>query len=44
MPDGRAAAPADQLTGVLYRLADTSIPAEQKVALVQYATAEDEPR
>ena len=33
----------DQLTGVLYRLADTSIPAEQKVALVQYATVQDVP-
>ena len=29
------------LTAVLYRLADTSIPAEQKLALVQYATADD---
>jgi hypothetical protein len=34
--------PADQLTGVLYRLADTSIPAEQKIALVQYATGVDQ--
>jgi hypothetical protein len=34
--------PPDQLTSVLYRLADTSIPAEQKVPLVQFATAEDE--
>jgi hypothetical protein len=33
----------DQLTGVLYRLADTSIPAEQKVALVQYATVDEVP-
>jgi hypothetical protein len=31
------------LTDVVYRLADTSIPAEQKVALVQYATVDDEP-
>jgi hypothetical protein len=31
------------LTDVLYRLADTSIPAEQKVGLVQYATADDQP-
>jgi hypothetical protein len=31
------------LTGVLYRLADTSIPAEQKVGLVQYATVDDQP-
>ena len=35
--------PADQLAGVLYRLADTSVPADQKVGLVQYATADDEP-
>ena len=34
--------PVDQLTGVLYRLADTSIPAEQKVGLVQYATVDDQ--
>jgi hypothetical protein len=34
--------PVDQLTGVLYRLADSSISAEQKVGLVQYATADDE--
>ncbi|WP_263998560.1 hypothetical protein [Mycobacterium yunnanensis] len=33
----------DQLTGVLYRLADPTVPAEQKVALVQYATADDVP-
>jgi hypothetical protein len=33
----------DALTGVLYRLADTSIPAEQKVSLVQYATVDDQP-
>ncbi|MEU0498307.1 hypothetical protein [Mycobacterium sp. NPDC006124] len=33
----------DQLAGVLSKLADTSIPAEQKVALVQYATTDDEP-
>jgi hypothetical protein len=33
----------DALTGVLYRLADTSIPAEQKVGLVQYATVDDQP-
>jgi hypothetical protein len=32
----------EALTGVLYRLADTSIPAEQKLGLVQYATAEDQ--
>jgi hypothetical protein len=28
---------------VLYRLADTSVPAEQKVGLVQYATVDDQP-
>jgi hypothetical protein len=33
----------EALTDVLYRLADTSIPAEQKVGLVQYATVDDEP-
>ena len=33
----------DALTDVLYRLADTSIPAEQKVGLVQYATVDDQP-
>jgi hypothetical protein len=43
MPTVAPLPPPDQLTGVLYRLADTSIPAEQKVALVQYATADDEP-
>lgn len=32
----------DILTGVLRRLADTSVPAEQKVALVQFATADDQ--
>lgn len=32
----------EALAGVLYRLADTSIPAEQKLSLVQYATAEDQ--
>ena len=40
MPTAPAAAPLpppDQLTGVVYRLADTSVPAEQKVGLVQYA-------
>jgi hypothetical protein len=35
--------PADALTGVLYQLADTSIPADRKVALVEYATVDDEP-
>jgi len=33
----------DALTGVLYHLADTSIPVEQKVGLVQYATVDDQP-
>lgn len=42
MPTVDPLPPADQLTGVLYRLADTSIPAAQKIALVQYATADDE--
>jgi hypothetical protein len=41
-PAGAPLPPADQLTSVLDRLADTSIPADQKVALVQYATADDE--
>jgi hypothetical protein len=31
----------DALTGVLFRLADISIPAEQKLGLVQYSTADD---
>lgn len=34
---------ADALAGVVYKLADTSVPAEQKVGLVQYATVDDEP-
>jgi hypothetical protein len=42
MPTVAPLPPAEQLTGVLYRLADTSLPVEQKVALVQYATADDE--
>jgi hypothetical protein len=42
MPTVAPLPPVDQLTGVLYRLADTSIPAEQKVGLVQYATVDDE--
>jgi hypothetical protein len=41
MPTVAPLPPVDQLTGVLYRLADTSIPAEQKVGLVQYATGDD---
>jgi len=48
-PAASAPAPAplptvDQLTGVLYQLADTSIPADRKVGLVQFATPEDEPQ
>jgi uncharacterized lipoprotein YbaY len=31
----------DALTGVLFRLADTSIPAEQKLGLVQFSTPDD---
>lgn len=45
-PTVPAAAPLpspDVLTGVLYRLADTSVPAEQKIALVQFATVDDQP-
>nr|MDP9167895.1 hypothetical protein [Actinomycetota bacterium] len=42
MPTVAPLPPAEQLTGVLYRLADTSVPAEQKVGLVQYATADDQ--
>lgn len=34
--------PVEVLTGVLQRLADTSVPAEQKIALVQFATADDQ--
>ncbi len=33
----------DVLTGVVYQLADGSVPAEEKVGLVQYATASDQP-
>lgn len=43
MPTVAPLPPPDQLTGVLYQLADTSIPAERKVALVQFATTDDEP-
>ncbi len=43
MPTVAPLPPVDQLTGVLYRLADTSILAEQKVGLVQYAAADDRP-
>ncbi|WP_051574982.1 hypothetical protein [Mycobacterium sp. URHB0044] len=41
-----AAAPLpapEALADVLYRLADTSVPAEAKVGLVQYGTVDDEP-
>ena len=42
LPPQAAPLPApDVLTAVLYRLVDTSIPADQKLALVQYATADD---
>lgn len=34
--------PVDALTGVLYRLADPSVPPEQKVALIEHATTEDQ--
>jgi hypothetical protein len=41
-PPVAAPLPAPEaLTSVLYRLADTSIPAEQKLGLVQYSTAAD---
>ncbi len=43
MPTVAPLPPVEQLTGVVYRLADTSVPAEQKVGLVQYATADDQP-
>lgn len=42
-PTGAPMPAPDALTGVLYRLADTSIPVEQKVGLVQYATVDDQP-
>lgn len=32
----------DMLANVIYRLADTSIPADQKLGLVQYATPDDQ--
>lgn len=41
-PTGAQLPPPDQLTGVLYQLADTSIPGDRKVGLVQHATAEDQ--
>jgi hypothetical protein len=42
LPPTSAPLPApDALTGVLFRLADTSIPAEQKLGLVQYSTPDD---
>lgn len=42
-PTGPVLPSADVLSGVLLRLADTSVPAEQKVALVQFATPVDQP-
>ncbi|MBJ7341329.1 hypothetical protein [Mycolicibacterium sp.] len=41
MPTVAPLPPVDQLTGVIARLADTSVPPEQKVGLVQYATPDD---
>lgn len=42
-PPSAAPLPAPEaLTAVLYRLADTSIPADQKLSLVQYSTADDQ--
>jgi hypothetical protein len=41
-PEAAPLPPADALTGVLLRLADTSVPPEQKLALVQYSTPDDE--
>ena len=41
-PDAAPLPPAEALTGVLYQLADTSIPPERKLALVQYATPDDQ--
>lgn len=35
--------PPEDLTAVLYQLADLSIPGERKLALVQFATAADQP-
>ncbi|WP_319446236.1 MULTISPECIES: hypothetical protein [unclassified Mycobacterium] len=40
-PTGAPLPAPDALTGVLFRLADTSIPAEQKLGLVQYSSAAD---
>lgn len=34
--------PVDALTGVLYRIADPSVPPEQKIALIEHATTEDQ--
>jgi hypothetical protein len=45
VPSPDAALPAPEaLTDVLYRLADTSVPGDQKVPLVEGATNEDGPR
>lgn len=41
-PDQAALPAPEALAGVLSTLADTSVPAEQKVAVVQYATVDDE--
>lgn len=44
-PSSAAVAPLPApaaLSDVLYRLADTSLPVEQKLSLVQYATSEDQ--
>jgi hypothetical protein len=42
-PNQAALPPPDALATVISTLADPSIPAEQKVALVQYGTVDDEP-
>jgi hypothetical protein len=34
--------PVDALTGVLYRIADPSVPPEQKAGLIEHATPEDQ--
>lgn len=34
--------PVDALTGVLYRLTDPAVPPEQKVALIEHGTTEDQ--
>jgi hypothetical protein len=42
-PDQAGLPTPEALAGVIYTLADTSVPAEQKVGVVQYATVDDEP-